>query len=59
MKAQLSRFIEFGDGKALMVDNGDWLLSLNYIDFLRDIGKHFSVNRMLAAESYKSRLDTG
>jgi len=59
LKRQLSRFINFDEGQAIMVDNGDWLLSLNYIEFLRDIGKHFSVNRMLAAESYKMRLETG
>ena len=59
LKTQLSRFIDFSNGKALMINNGDWLLNLNYIEFLRDIGRHFSVNRMLAAESYKARLDTG
>jgi tyrosyl-tRNA synthetase len=59
LKAQLSRFLEFGDGKALMLNNADWLLELRYIEFLRDIGRHFSVNRMLAAESYKMRLETG
>lgn len=59
IKAQLSRFLDFSDGKALMVNNADWLTELKYIDFLRDIGKHFSVNRMLAAESYKARLETG
>lgn len=59
IKKQLSRFIEFGDGKALMVNNADWLVKLNYIEFLRDIGKHFSVNRMLTAESYRSRMETG
>jgi tyrosyl-tRNA synthetase len=59
IKEQLSRFIQFGEGKALMVNNADWLVELRYIDFLRDIGRHFSVNRMLAAESYKSRLKTG
>jgi len=59
IKEQLSRFIDFGDGKALMVNNADWLVDLNYIDFLRDIGRHFSVNRMLAAESYKIRLKSG
>ena len=59
LKKQLSRYIDFEDGRALMVDNGDWLLDLNYIDFLRDIGRHFSVNRMLTAESYKLRLETG
>ena len=56
IKEQLSRFIDFSEGKALMVNNADWLVDLNYIDFLRDIGRHFSVNRMLAAESYKIRL---
>jgi len=59
IKRQLSRFIDFSDGKALMLNNADWLASLNYIDFLRDIGRHFSVNRMLAAESYRQRLETG
>ena len=59
LKQQLGRYIEFGEDKAIMIDNGDWLLGLNYIEFLRDIGKHFSVNRMLTAESYKARLETG
>jgi tyrosyl-tRNA synthetase len=59
LKKQLSRFIDFTDGKAIMVNNADWLVGLNYIDFLRDIGRHFTVNRMLSAESYKSRLKTG
>ena len=59
IKKQLSRFIDFTDDKALMLNNADWLVSLNYIDFLRDIGRHFSVNRMLAAESYRQRLETG
>ena len=59
LKVQLSRFLDFGDSKALMVNNADWLVDLRYIEFLRDIGKHFSVNRMLAAESYKIRLETG
>jgi tyrosyl-tRNA synthetase len=58
-KGQLSQFLEFGEGKGRMVDNADWLLSLNYIGFLRDIGRHFSVNRMLAAEAYKLRLERG
>lgn len=58
-KAQLSRFIDFTDGRALMVDNAEWLLKLNYIDFLREIGVHFSVNRMLTFESYKARLERG
>lgn len=59
LKKQLSRFIDFTDGKAIMVNNADWLTNLNYIEFLRDIGRHFSVNRMLAAESYRARLETG
>ena len=59
IKKQLSRFIDFSDGKAIMVNNADWLVDLNYIEFLRDIGRHFSVNRMLSAESYKLRLKTG
>jgi len=59
IKQQLSRFIDFGPGKALMVNNADWLVDLNYIEFLRDIGRHFSVNRMLSAESYRIRLETG
>ncbi|MCP4578538.1 MAG: tyrosine--tRNA ligase [Deltaproteobacteria bacterium] len=59
LKKQLSRFIDFSDGKAVMVNNADWLTELGYIDFLRDIGRHFSVNRMLAAECYRARLETG
>ena len=59
-KKQMSRFIRFeGDNAAVIVDNGDWLLDLNYIDFLRDIGAHFSVNRMLSAECFKQRLERG
>jgi len=58
-KVQFSRLIDFNEGKAIMVNNADWLLNLNYIDFLRDIGRHFSVNRMLSAECYKERLETG
>ncbi len=58
-KEQMSKLIDFSDGKALMVNNADWLLDLNYIEFLREIGVHFSVNRMLAAECYKQRLETG
>ncbi len=58
-KKQLSRFMEFGEGKARIVNNADWLLDLNYIDFLREVGVHFSVNRMLAAECFKQRLETG
>ena len=58
-KKQMERFIDFGEGKAVMVNNADWLLDLNYIEFLRDIGPHFSVNRMLAAECYKQRMEKG
>lgn len=58
-KKQISRFLDFNDNKALMINNLDWLEDLNYIDFLRDIGKHFSVNRMLTFETYKMRLETG
>jgi tyrosyl-tRNA synthetase len=56
---QIGRFLEFKDGAALLVDNAEWLLELKYIEFLRDIGRHFSVNRMLAAEAYKQRLERG
>lgn len=59
IKKQLSRFLDFSEEKALMLNNADWLVGLNYIEFLRDFGRHFSVNRMLAAESYKVRLKTG
>ncbi|MCM1084491.1 MAG: tyrosine--tRNA ligase [Clostridium sp.] len=58
-KKQMSRFIDFSEGKALLVNNADWLLDLNYIDVLRDVGAHFSVNRMLTAECYKQRLEKG
>jgi len=58
-KKQMSRFIDFTDGKALMIDNAEWLLKLNYVDFLREIGVHFSVNRMLTAECFKTRLEKG
>ena len=58
-KKQMSRFIDFSDGKALMVNNADWLLGLNYIEVLREIGPHFSVNRMLTAECYKQRMEKG
>ncbi|MEG2036380.1 MAG: tyrosine--tRNA ligase, partial [Ruthenibacterium sp.] len=58
-KEQMSKFLDFSDGKALMVNNADWLLHLNYIDFLREIGVHFSVNKMLTAECFKSRLEKG
>lgn len=59
IKRQLSRFLDFGEGKAVMVNNADWLMNLNYVDFLRDIGVHFSVNRMLTAECFKSRMEKG
>ncbi len=59
IKEQLARFIDFEHGHALMVNNADWLLPLNYIRFLREIGRHFSVNEMLAAETYRQRLETG
>ena len=58
-KKQMERFIEFGDGKAIIVNNADWLLSLNYIDLLREVGAHFSVNNMLRAECYKQRMERG
>ncbi len=57
IKGQLARYIDFTDGKALMLNNADWLTKLEYIPFLRDVGRHFSVNRMLKAESYRLRLD--
>lgn len=59
LKKQLGRFIDFDEDAAVMLDNAEWLMPLNYIEFLRDIGRHFSVNRMLAAESYRQRLETG
>ena len=59
IKKQLSRFISFDADKAIMADNADWLLGLNYVEFIRDIGAHFSVNRMLTAECYKQRLERG
>lgn len=58
-KEQMSRFIDFSEGKALMVNNADWLLDLNYIEILREVGSHFSVNRMLSAECYKQRMEKG
>ena len=58
IKQQLSRFMDFGEGQALLLNNAQWLLPLQYIPFLRDIGRHFSVNRMIKAESYKMRLDS-
>lgn len=59
IKKQMEKFIDFSDDKALLVNNADWLLNLNYVDFIRDIGSHFSVNRMLAAECFKSRMEAG
>jgi len=59
LKTQLSRYIDFSKGRAVLLNNTDWLTRLNYIEFLRDIGRHFSVNRMLTAESYRIRLETG
>lgn len=58
-KKQMSRFIDFSDDKALLVNNADWLLDLNYVDLLREVGPHFSVNRMLTAECYKQRMEKG
>ena len=58
-KEQMSKFIDFSDGKAMMVNNAEWLRDLNYIEFIRDIGAHFSVNRMLTAECYKQRMEKG
>ena len=58
-KKQMSRFIEFGEGKAMMVNNADWLLNLNYVELLREVGACFSVNRMLTAECYKQRMERG
>jgi tyrosyl-tRNA synthetase len=59
IKAQMQRFIDFSDGKAILENNADWLLSLNYVEFIREIGVHFSVNRMLSAECFKQRLEKG
>ena len=58
-KEQMSKFIDFSDGKAMMVNNADWLLDLNYVELLREVGSHFSVNRMLTAECYKQRMEKG
>lgn len=58
-RRQMSKFIDFSEGKATLVKNGDWLLKMNYIEFLRDVGKYFSVNQMLTAECFKSRLEKG
>jgi tyrosyl-tRNA synthetase len=59
IREQLARFLDFDGGRAVIVDNAEWLLHLNYVDFLRDVGRHFSVNRMLAAEAYKIRMESG
>ncbi|MEA3333360.1 MAG: tyrosine--tRNA ligase, partial [Pseudomonadota bacterium] len=56
---QLARFLDFSDDRCRLINNADWLSSLKYVDFLREIGRHFSVNRMITAESYKQRLETG
>ncbi|MGL5512534.1 MAG: tyrosine--tRNA ligase, partial [Sporomusa sp.] len=58
-KQQMQRIIDFSDGKALMINNADWLLKLNYVEFLREVGVHFSVNRMLTAECFKQRMEKG
>lgn len=58
-KVQMSKFIDFSDNKAIMVNNADWLMGLNYIDFLREVGVHYSVNRMLTAECFKTRMEKG
>lgn len=58
-KKQMQKFVDFSDGQAVMVNNADWLLNLNYVDFLRDVGMHFSVNKMLTAECFKKRLEKG
>jgi tyrosyl-tRNA synthetase len=59
IKKQMEQFIEFGEGKAILVNNADWLLKLNYVDLLREVGIHFSVNNMLRAECYKNRMEKG
>lgn len=59
IKKQMEKFIDFSDDKAILANNADWLLNLNYVDFIRDIGSHFSVNRMLSAECFKSRMEAG
>ena len=58
-KKQMSRFIDFSEGKAMLVNNADWLLDLNYIEVMREVGPHFSVNRMLNAECYRQRMEKG
>ncbi|MBQ7669476.1 MAG: tyrosine--tRNA ligase [Clostridia bacterium] len=59
LKSQFAKFIDISDGKALFINNADWLLNMNYIDYLREVGPYFTISRMLAAECYKTRLDTG
>ena len=59
IKKQMEKFIDFSDGKAILVNNADWLLNLNYVDFLREVGAYFSVNRMLSAECFKQRYEKG
>lgn len=59
LRAQLERFLDFSDGRAVLLNNAEWLMPINYIEFLREIGRHFSINRMLTAESVKQRLETG
>ncbi len=59
LKSQMGKFIDTSDGKAIFVNNGDWLLNMNYVDYLREVGPHFTISRMLAAECYKSRLEGG
>ena len=58
LRIQMAKLLDFSEGRALMVNNADWLRPLNYLEFLRDIGRHFSVNRMLAAEGYRRRYDS-
>lgn len=58
-RRQMSKFVDFSDGKALMLENGDWLMNLNYLDFLREVGVHFTVNKMLTAECFQSRMEKG
>jgi tyrosyl-tRNA synthetase len=59
IKKQMERFLDFSPGKAIIVNNADWLLDLNYVSFIREIGVHFSVNHMLAAECFKQRMEKG
>ena len=59
LRNRCAKFIDFSEGKALMINNADWLLKLNYVELLREVGPHFSVNRMLTAECYKQRMERG